>query len=174
MNLTATVHDAQLQRTLDALAGRMRNLKPAMDEIGQRYERRVLENVRAESAPDGTKWQKLSAATLQLGIAASKGFGKRGLNKAGRTYLTSKSLLVASGRMRSRLHYQADAASARVGINGIPYAAIHQFGGMAGRGHKVKIPARPYLAMNTGNKLTLAGRDRSMVLDVLQRHLAQG
>lgn len=27
----------------------------------------------------------------------------------------------------------------------VPYAAIHEFGGMAGRGHKVHIPGRPYL-----------------------------
>lgn len=27
----------------------------------------------------------------------------------------------------------------------VPYAAIHEFGGMAGRGHKVRIPGRPYL-----------------------------
>lgn len=28
-----------------------------------------------------------------------------------------------------------------------PYAAIHQFGGKAGRGRKVDIPARPFLAL---------------------------
>jgi len=36
-----------------------------------------------------------------------------------------------------------------VGTNKV-YAAIHQFGGDAGRNKKVKIPARPYLKL--GNK----------------------
>lgn len=27
----------------------------------------------------------------------------------------------------------------------VPYAAIHEYGGQAGRGHKVRIPGRPYL-----------------------------
>lgn len=35
---------------------------------------------------------------------------------------------------------------ATVGTNE-PYAAIHQFGGKAGRGRKVEIPARPFLAL---------------------------
>ena len=35
---------------------------------------------------------------------------------------------------------------ATVGTNE-PYAAIHQFGGKAGRGRKVKIQARPFLAL---------------------------
>ena len=35
---------------------------------------------------------------------------------------------------------------AEVGTNE-PYAAIHQFGGKAGRGRKVDIPARPFLVL---------------------------
>ncbi|EIJ72692.1 phage virion morphogenesis protein [Haemophilus haemolyticus] len=35
---------------------------------------------------------------------------------------------------------------ATVGTNE-PYAAIHQFGGKAGRGRKVEIPARPFLSL---------------------------
>ena len=33
-----------------------------------------------------------------------------------------------------------------------PYAAIHQFGGKAGRGRKVEIPARPFLALTPQDK----------------------
>jgi phage virion morphogenesis protein len=29
----------------------------------------------------------------------------------------------------------------------IIYSAIHQFGGLTGRGHKVEIPARPFLGV---------------------------
>lgn len=40
---------------------------------------------------------------------------------------------------------------ATVGTNE-PYAAIHQFGGKAGRGRKVKIQARPFLALTPQDK----------------------
>lgn len=39
----------------------------------------------------------------------------------------------------------SDGLACRVGTN-VKYARIHEFGGMAGRGHKTRIPARPYLA----------------------------
>nr|DAN73123.1 MAG TPA: virion morphogenesis protein [Caudoviricetes sp.] len=41
-----------------------------------------------------------------------------------------------------------------------PYAAIHQFGGKAGRGRKVDIPARPFLA--------LTAQDEADILEDIQ------
>lgn len=35
---------------------------------------------------------------------------------------------------------------AEIGPKGVPYARIHELGGMTGRGHKVKMPKRPYMA----------------------------
>jgi phage virion morphogenesis protein len=40
---------------------------------------------------------------------------------------------------------------AKVGTNKV-YAAIHQFGGMAGRGRKVKIEARPFLKLTADDE----------------------
>lgn len=174
MKISCTINDGELKGLLAQLHQRLGNLRPVMEEIGQRYERRVLENFERESAPDGTKWPRLSSTTLMMQLSAKRGFGKRGgLTKRGRDYLQNKSLLVLSGRMRSRIHYQAAAQSVRIGVAGIPYAAIHQFGGLAGRGRKVKIPARPYLAMNRGSGMELAPRDRSMVVEILRAHLDQ-
>jgi phage gpG-like protein len=48
------------------------------------------------------------------------------------------------------------------------YAAIHQHGGKAGRGHKSTIPARPYLPIK-GRKLTPRGQ--KAVHDVLKEGL---
>jgi phage gpG-like protein len=53
----------------------------------------------------------------------------------------------------------------------IPYAAIHQFGGMAGRGKKVKIPARPYLAVSRGKEMEFAEKDRVRIMDIIREHL---
>lgn len=175
MKVTCTVNDTALQARLTHLTRNLGNLRPVMNEIGQKYERRVLENYANESAPDGTPWPRLSATTLMMGITRHKGIGKRGgLVKAGRTYITNKKALVESNRMRSRLHYQADATSMRIGYIGIPQAAIQQFGGLAGRGHKVRIPARQNLAMNSGDGMVLAARDRVWILAALQHHLDVG
>lgn len=49
------------------------------------------------------------------------------------------------------------------------YAAIHQFGGRAGKGKKVEIPARPFLPANdTGGLAPVA---HAAVMDVLERYL---
>jgi len=50
----------------------------------------------------------------------------------------------------------------RIGNNRI-YGAIHQFGGQAGRGHKVTLPARPYLGIN--------GDDEVEITQISQRHV---
>ena len=48
-------------------------------------------------------------------------------------------------------------------------AGIHQFGGEAGRGRKVEIPARPYLPLTTDGNLQPEAREE--VLDTILRHL---
>ncbi|XPV77684.1 MAG: phage virion morphogenesis protein [Desulfovibrio sp.] len=52
--------------------------------------------------------------------------------------------MVESGQLRSSIVAQVSSKTLLVGTNK-EYGAIHQFGGEAGRGKKVKIPARPYL-----------------------------
>jgi phage virion morphogenesis protein len=174
MKTTITVKDKPVQALLRRVMAATSDASLAMREFGQWYERRVLENFEREQAPDGTPWARLSAATLMMGLGRKKGFGKgKGLTQRGRTYLQNKKILVASHRMKDRIHHQADATGMRIGVNGIPYGAIHQFGGMAGRGRKVKIPARPWLALNQGNDLVLAPRDRTMAIGLLTKHLTQ-
>ena len=165
------VNDRQVDRLITALSRRLENMAPAMHEIGQRYERRVLENFERSQAPDGTPWKKLSSVTLLMALSRSKRTGKRGLTAKGRQYLTAKKPLIETGRLRSRIHYQAGPTGVKIGTSGIEYAAIHQFGGKAGRNRKVSIPARPYLAMNTATGIDLADRDRRLIVEVLSRYL---
>lgn len=55
--------------------------------------------------------------------------------------------------------------------NSQPYAAIQQFGGQAGRGHKVTIPARALPVRPDG---TLYPQEQALVLDALNAFLAEG
>ena len=73
---------------------------------------------------------------------------------------TGRQILIQSGRMaRSTRIVTVTNNSVEVGLDPV-YAAIHQFGGQAGRGHKVTIPARPYMPFGASGKMTDAGKRR--------------
>ncbi|MBU1564232.1 MAG: phage virion morphogenesis protein [Proteobacteria bacterium] len=173
MDIIAVLDDKEVEATLARLAAKVGNMKPLMTRIGALYERRVLENFKHQSAPDGTPWKALSPVTLMLGLTKKKGVKKAGgLSARGKRYLSGKKILFDKGDLSGSIHFQADATSVMIGSSGsIPYAAIHQFGGKAGRGQKVTIPARPYLAMNSGTGLTLAEEDRSWILDLIREEM---
>lgn len=54
--------------------------------------------------------------------------------------------LIDTGHLRNSFSTLADNDTARVGTN-VVYAAIHNFGGMAGRNRKVNIPQREFLSL---------------------------
>ena len=68
-----------------------------------------------------------------------------------------------TGALRQSIDELSDNDTALVGTNMI-YAAIHQFGGWAGRGNAVFIPARPFLQ--------LTGEDKQDLLDDVQDYFA--
>ncbi|OPE24472.1 phage morphogenesis protein, partial [Pseudomonas aeruginosa] len=64
----------------------------------------------------------------------------------------------------------ADRNEAGIGSN-LVYAAIHQFGGDAGRGHQVEIPARRYLPFDENGQLATGARQSilDLVITALSR-----
>lgn len=175
MDISVRIEDRQVQAMLDRLAAKVGNMKPLMTRIGALYERRVQENFQYENAPDGTAWAPLSEVTMMMGLGKKKGFKKNGgLSARGKRYLTGKKILWEKGDLSGSVHFQADGESVTIGTSGsIPYAAIHQLGGKAGRGRKVTIPARPYLAMNEGKNLVLAEVDRQWIMDLIREEMRQ-
>ena len=59
--------------------------------------------------------------------------------------------LIDSGALRGSISSQADNDTALVGTN-LEYAAIHNFGGMAGRNRKVRIPQREFMTLTNDDK----------------------
>ncbi len=171
--LSYIVGDDEVIALLKKLQRRVATMKPVMTRIGALYERSVLENFAAESSPEGTPWAPLSAATMMLGLARQKGFTKNGyLSARGKRYLTSKKILRERGDLEGSIHVAATDKSVTIGSSGsIPYAAIHQLGGKAGRNKKVTIPARPYLAENSGGELVLAEKDRRWIIEEIEEAL---
>ena len=52
------------------------------------------------------------------------------------------------------------------------YAAIHQFGGKAGRGRKVTIPARPFLPVKSDGSIYPA--EQAEIIKALNEYLTDG
>ena len=171
MSFTVTVKDDEVRQTLIALQQRLTNIQPAMQGIGETIMERAKRRFETSTAPDGTAWKPLSAATLgtiygRLGASYRKKDGS--LNKKGQQKMGARKPLVDTGDLSRQFFVSANANSVSIS-NTMPYAAIHQFGGMAGRGRKVAIPARPFLPVSASGDLDAT--ERELVLDTLSRYL---
>lgn len=175
MRVGINVDDAGVRRVLDRMAERARNLAPAMREIGSNVVADAQMRFKAGKDPYGAAWKPLSGATLlsrarqragKGGIRAKNG----GLRKGAQRIMASAKPLLDTGRLRNSITYRLIGRHAvEIGSN-VEYAAIHQFGGMAGRGRKVKIPARPYLATRERG---LPREYGEIIRDALARHFAK-
>lgn len=96
------------------------NATDLFDEIGAALVSSTQARFSTSTAPDGSGWKPV----------------KRGGKP-----------LVDQGILKGSMTHQAHPDSVEVGTN-LVYAAIHQFGGKAGRNHGVTIDARPYLGIS--------------------------
>lgn len=117
-----------MQQALNQLAEKTLDLRPLMRNIAGILEDSVEENFEQQGRP---KWKGLKKPTIEYRT-------KKG-------YYPGK-ILTMRGELAASITSNYDDNSAVVGTNKV-YAAIHQFGGEAGRGKKVEIPARPYLKL---------------------------
>ena len=109
-----------ISRLLGKVAEKTQNRQDLLADLAETMRLAVDKNFEMEGRPD---WQGLAHP-----------------NKSG------KILQGKSRDLRSKIISKSDNSEAIVGSNKV-YAAIHQFGGKAGRGRKVEIPARPFLAL---------------------------
>lgn len=122
----------QIAAILERLVNATQDCTPLMRSIANSMESAVLQNFDVGGRP---KW---------LPVKHRKG-----------------TPLVDTENLMNSITSYYDNNTAMVGTNE-PYAAIHQFGGKAGRGRKVDIPARPFLVLTT--------RDEEDILDDVQAY----
>ena len=122
------IDNKEVNKKLLDLATRGENLRPLMKNIAGIFAYSTEENFKVEGRP---KWQDLAEST------------KKQRKKKG-TY--PGLILQVTGQLASLVNTYYDDDSAVIGSN-LDYAAIHQLGGQAGKGHKTEIPARPYLQL---------------------------
>ncbi len=103
-----------------------------LENIGIYMEASVVQNFEEQGRPE--EWQENAPATLEK---------KKG-----------NLILHESGLLKLGITFEVSENEVIIGPSGpaLPYSAIHQFGGQAGRNRKVTIPARPYLIFQEQDK----------------------
>jgi phage virion morphogenesis protein len=159
------VDDAEFNGAIASLIGKADDLSAPMKITGEIVVKSVRENFLQQGRP--TTWKPLAASTKFGIIGGRRGIKKRtgDLKRSARRKLVDRKILIdrgMAGGLMGSIHYAADKNGVRVGTEK-PYGAIHQFGGMAGRNKKVRIPQREYLL--------LQDEDKPVIIDVFKRHL---
>lgn len=161
-----TIDDRQLQATLRRLERAGGDLTPAMRKISQTLLKVTEDNLAAEGRP---KWAPLAESTKLARLGGKKAYKKNGeLRASAQRQQAGFRILQHSGQLASSVTPDYDSSQAAIGSNKV-YAAIQHFGGEAGRGKSVELPARPYLPVSVDG--TLQPEARTEVLDTVLRHL---
>jgi phage virion morphogenesis protein len=122
------INDKDVRAMLDQVKRRAGNPAPLMKQIAGIMHYAVEENFEKEGRP---KWKPLAKSTIK--------------QRTRKGYWPGK-ILQQKGQLAASISQKSDTTSAEVGTNKA-YAAIQQFGGAAGREHKARIPARPFLRL---------------------------
>lgn len=122
------IEHKEIEKRLLKLAQRSEDLRHLMRNIAGIFASSTEENFKEEGRP---KWQDLKEKTKKARVKKRKWPGQ---------------ILQVEGVLASSINTQYDENSVVIGSN-LPYAAIHQKGGKAGRYKKANIPARPYLKL---------------------------
>ena len=142
VKVVINLDDDQAQKQLSKIIQQLKKPKPLFGILGEQLKKDHRQRFSDQQSPEGKKWQPLSPS-----YAARKHKGRG-------------QILVARGQLRNTLAYNYDETKVEFG-SGLKYARIHQFGGKAGRGKKVNIPARPWLGLSEQNKNVLLEKARA-------------
>jgi phage virion morphogenesis protein len=150
--------DAAVLAALARLDGRLADMTPLMQDIGEYVANATKQRFVAGTAPDGTAWAPKTQTTLDTQAAR----GDRP---------DPRPLWGPSGTLRTTITYQAGRDRVEVGSPAV-YAAVQQFGqprgasGSMANGSPIPwgdIPARPFLC--------LSPEDRAAVIDIVEEWL---
>ena len=135
------VDDEAVREAIERLVTTIAAPRAAFDRIGSYLVAATLRRFETETAPGGKPWLK----------------SLRAIAEGGQT-------LTDHGHLRGSITHNVAAGGRGVDVgSNLVYAAIHNFGGQAGRGRKVTLPARPFLGIDD--------RDRDSILGIVRRAL---
>lgn len=151
MAVELTYDTRELQQVLKGLIKRMGSAEPAMEVIGETVLASIQRNFEEGGRPE--KWQDLAGPTKKQREKENKWPGQI-LVKSG-----------TGGGLLGSIHYDTEPDKV-IWYAGQIYAAIHHFGGEAGKGHKATIPERPYMIIQD--------EDLSEITEVLSDFIIRG
>lgn len=150
------VNSDQIQAALQELLNKTKNLKPALEDIGEYLMVSTRKRFKDKEAPDGSSWAQNSPLTQLLKRRDDPLIGESG----------------GRGGLLGSFHYNARSNKLEFS-NNKEYAAVQQFGakqgqfGLSSRNTPLpwgNIPARPFLGISNSNQ--------SEILDLLKDHIA--
>lgn len=165
ITIAITVQDEAVTKAINDLIQRVGNISPVMQAIGDGIVERTKQRFETSIGPDGTPWD---GTARKLGKSYFKKSGS--LNKKGKAKLDNKRPLIDTGLLHQQIFPTVSGNGLRITASQ-GYAWIHQFGGQAGRGNKVTIPARPFLPIRQDR--SLYPQEQVLILDTLQSFLTQ-
>jgi phage gpG-like protein len=147
--LEASLDVTQVERALADVEARAKRLAPAFRELRRPLRADQRAHARAEEGPDG-RWPPRSPFTearRQVRNRAARIHRCDVLRRGeARRRSTPKQLL---GRLPAAILVKVGELYIRA-TSRAAWAGIHQYGGNAGRGRRVRIPARPFLWLSDG------------------------
>jgi phage virion morphogenesis protein len=168
------VKDDQVQATMRKLLQRTSDLSVPMADIARHFVNVTEDAFAEETSPFGIPWLPLARSTIESRVGRMAGKRKGGYRKDGRI---SKGVadraagfkkLQDSGQLAASINSESGRDYAQVSAGKV-YAAIHQFGGKAGKGHSVEVPARPYFPVDANGNLS--DTTQAYILDVISDYL---
>lgn len=141
-----------------------KDMRPAWDDIGEYMLGSIRRNFEAGGRPE--KWEALAPTTITGQYLQGNRSRKRKRKTSGKAfdkYAGGKKVLIDHGELINSITRRVESNSVELGSN-LAYAAIHQFGGTAGRKHAARIPARPFLMVQD--------EDWPVITNILEQHLA--
>jgi len=136
------IDDRILRRALRRLEAAGADLTPALKDIGEALLLSTQQRFSDQVDPDGRPWKPLSDEY--------------------RRRKKHPKILTETTNLRGRIVWQLVLGGVEVGTD-VVYAAIHQFGGRAGRELAAEIPARPYLG--------ISAQDRDDIREIILSHI---
>lgn len=154
--ITVRYDGTAIKKALDEMERRGVRQRPVWKRAGEILRTSTDDTFVSQGRPE--RWEALSANTVYERAGGRSAYTKGGRTKTGKRIkvrmrkgtaekIKGLQILQRTGRLRRSIGYKSDEHHVEMGTN-LVYAAIHQFGGEAGRKNaRVTIPKRPYLVV---------------------------
>lgn len=170
------------EKELRRIQERLQNSSALLNAVGAELHSMAEDAFTDQTSPDGKQWQALAPSTIhQRGLAANGGsmLTRTGIKVAAKykkgvaAAKASSGILNHTSSLMRTLRWSANASQVKLEAGPHPSgAAIHQLGGQAGRGRKVKIPARPWWPVAIeGEQASLTPAGEKSVLAVMRGYI---